>query len=188
VCPILQTRSQASAVVSCTIEQPQIILAVEHLVSPSCKDATCFLQALSGWSIDAHTLIHLTAISFRPLSYAMIRESTSTSRSIKYEPQLTTVAIVLAPPILTDNHLMCTQSGNIQDLAACSGHSPSCIIGSDTEPDSSSRQEYSNPTSLPSDMGLRYMTIPPDDVRYVQPNLHWSFILVLPQPRPAIVI
>jgi hypothetical protein len=73
---------------------------------------------------------------------------------------------ILAPPILTDNHLMCTQSGNIQDLAACSGHSPSCIIGSDTEPDSSSRQEYSNPTSLPSDMGLRYMTIPPDDVRF----------------------
>ena len=160
MCPILQTGSQASAVVYCTIVQPQIILVIEHLVSPGCKDTTCFLQALSGWSID------ITAISFRPWSYAIIRESTSTSRRIYCEPQLTTVPIVLAPPIITDNHLMCTQSGNIQDLAACSGHSPSCIIGSDTEPDSSSRQEYSNPTSLPSDMGLRYMTIPAtDDVR-----------------------
>ncbi|KAF8846989.1 hypothetical protein BDZ45DRAFT_608099 [Acephala macrosclerotiorum] len=60
---------------------------------------------------------------------------------------------------------MSSQSGNLQDLAACSGHSPSCIIGSDTEPDSSQRQEY-NQLSLPSDMGLRYAQLPAsDDVR-----------------------
>ncbi|KUJ10430.1 uncharacterized protein LY89DRAFT_700881 [Mollisia scopiformis] len=60
---------------------------------------------------------------------------------------------------------MCSQSGNIQDLAAYSGHSPSCIVGSDSEPDSSSRQDYNQPP-LPSDMGLRYMNIPAtDDVR-----------------------
>ena len=39
---------------------------------------------------------------------------------------------------------MCSPSGNIQDPAACSGHSPSCIVGSDIEPDSSSRQDYPN--------------------------------------------
>ncbi|KAH8751240.1 hypothetical protein BGZ57DRAFT_762779 [Hyaloscypha finlandica] len=75
---------------------------------------------------------------------------------------------------------MCSQSGNIQDPAACSGHSPSCIVGSDIEPDSSSRQDYPNhhhhhhqhhqhqhhhQPSLPSDMGLRYMIPATDDVR-----------------------
>jgi hypothetical protein len=63
---------------------------------------------------------------------------------------------------------MCSQSGNIQDLSACSGHSPTPVFGSDPEPNStSSRQDYANQQSC-SDMGLRYMTIPnADDVRYV---------------------
>ena len=59
-----------------------LVLLYNPMVNPGCKVTTYFLQALSGWSIGAHTLIHLTVISFRPLSYAMIRESTSTSRSI----------------------------------------------------------------------------------------------------------
>ncbi|KAG9228894.1 hypothetical protein BJ875DRAFT_388481 [Amylocarpus encephaloides] len=58
---------------------------------------------------------------------------------------------------------MCSQSGNPQDLTAYSGHSPSCIIGSEPEPDNSTRQAFAQP----SDMGLRYMTTIPssDDVR-----------------------
>jgi hypothetical protein len=76
------------------------------------------------------------------------------------------ILAVLTSSNLTVNNFMCSQSGNIQDLAACSGHSPSCIIGSNAEPDNVSRQEFVHPPSLPSDMGLRYMTIPPlDDVR-----------------------
>jgi hypothetical protein len=74
---------------------------------------------------------------------------------------------VLTSPPLTVNHLMCSSSSNIQDLAACSGHSPSCMVGSDPEPDTSSRQEY-NPSSLPPTMGLNYMTNLADDPRFPQ--------------------
>ncbi|KAF7921481.1 uncharacterized protein EAE97_011270 [Botrytis byssoidea] len=74
---------------------------------------------------------------------------------------------ILTPQKITLDHFMCSQSGNIQDLTAYSGHSSSCIVGSEPEPDSSSRQEFVHPPSLPSDMGMRYMTIPAtDDVRY----------------------
>ncbi|KAH8597342.1 hypothetical protein B0O99DRAFT_508565 [Bisporella sp. PMI_857] len=59
---------------------------------------------------------------------------------------------------------MCSQSGNLPDLATYSGHSPSCILESEPDPDSTSRQDHQ--PSLPSDMGMRYMTIPAtDDVR-----------------------
>ncbi|KAF7857911.1 hypothetical protein EAF04_009269 [Stromatinia cepivora] len=73
---------------------------------------------------------------------------------------------ILTPQKITLDHFMCSQSGNIQDLAAYSGHSSSCIVGSEPEPDSSSRQEFVHPPSGPSDMGMRYMIPAPDDVRY----------------------
>ncbi|KAK6598167.1 NDT80/PhoG like DNA-binding family protein, partial [Botrytis cinerea] len=80
--------------------------------------------------------------------------------------------IVLTPQKLTLDHFMCSQSGNIQDLTAYSGHSSSCIVGSEPEPDSSTRQEFVHPPSLPSDMGMRYMTIPAtDDVRHSSPGM-----------------
>ncbi|KAH6666214.1 hypothetical protein B0J14DRAFT_491003 [Halenospora varia] len=61
---------------------------------------------------------------------------------------------------------MSSQPGNSQDLAAYSGHSPSCIIGSETEPDSSSRQDFVHPPAQPSHMGMPFMTLPTtDDVR-----------------------
>jgi hypothetical protein len=95
-------------------------------------------------------------------------------------PILTTSLPVLTPPNFPLTRFMCSQSGNIQDLATYSGHSPSCILEPDAEPDSSSNQEIHHPPSLPSDMGLRYMTIPAtDDARYVSPVAHWLFILVL---------
>ncbi|KAL2061590.1 hypothetical protein VTL71DRAFT_6967, partial [Oculimacula yallundae] len=64
---------------------------------------------------------------------------------------------------------MSSQAGNYQDLAASSGHSPSCIIGSEAEPDSSSRNEYSSSHSQPlsTDMGMQhYMNRISDDVRF----------------------
>lgn len=95
-------------------------------------------------------------------------------------PILTISLPVLTPPNFPLTHFMCSQSGNIQDLATYSGHSPSCILEPDAEPDSSSNQEIHHPPSLPSDMGLRYMTIPAtDDARYVSPVAHWLSILVL---------
>lgn len=76
---------------------------------------------------------------------------------------------------------MCTQSGSIQDLTAYSDHLPSSVLGSEAEPDSSSRQEFAHSPSVPHDMGLRFMTIaPPDDVRYVNPPslvIHMSLYL-----------
>lgn len=63
------------------------------------------------------------------------------------------------------NHSMCSQSGSIEDFATSSGHSPSCVIGIDFEPGSSSKQEYNAP-DLASEIGLRHITIPStDDVR-----------------------
>ena len=76
---------------------------------------------------------------------------------------------VLTPSSLLLNHFMCSQSGNIQDLNASSDHSNSCIIETDSDPDNSSslpRPGLAHPLSLPSDMGLRYLTFPAtDDVR-----------------------
>lgn len=58
---------------------------------------------------------------------------------------------------------MGSQAGNIQDFTAYPGHT---IIGSEAEPDSSSRHEFAQPSPLASDMGLRYIPIPAaDDVR-----------------------
>jgi hypothetical protein len=63
---------------------------------------------------------------------------------------------------------MSPQTGNLQDLAACSGHPSSFLIGSEVEPDSLSRQEFAQHSPLPSDMGLRFMTIPvSEDAQYV---------------------
>jgi hypothetical protein len=59
---------------------------------------------------------------------------------------------------------MCSQSGNLQDLSACSDHS---ILDSDTDIDNSSRQDLVHPPPLPPDM-VRYMTNSTiDDVRSV---------------------
>ncbi|PQE23207.1 ndt80 like dna-binding family protein [Rutstroemia sp. NJR-2017a BVV2] len=59
-----------------------------------------------------------------------------------------------------------SQAGNISDLAAYSGHSSLSVVGSEPEPDSSSRQEFAHHPPLPSDMGMRYMTLSAtDDVR-----------------------
>jgi len=55
---------------------------------------------------------------------------------------------------------MSSQTGNLQDLAACSGHTSPFIIESEVEPDSLSRQEFAQHLPLPSDMGLRFMTVP----------------------------
>jgi hypothetical protein len=90
------------------------------------------------------------------------------------------ISPALHPPSFPLSHFMCSQSGNIQDIVTYSGHSPSCMIETDVEPDCSSKQEYHNSPTLPSDMGLRYMTIPAtDDVRLVLP-VHWLSILVIP--------
>lgn len=63
---------------------------------------------------------------------------------------------------------MSSQTGNLQDLAACSGHTSPFIIGSEVEPDNLSRQEFAQHSPLPSDMGLRFMTIPlSDNAEYV---------------------
>jgi hypothetical protein len=70
---------------------------------------------------------------------------------------------------------MSSQTGNLQDLAACSGHTSPFIIGSEVEPDSLSRQEFAQHSSLPSDMGLRFMTIP------VSENAEYVFLF------PAVV-
>ncbi|TAQ86416.1 hypothetical protein B7494_g5266 [Chlorociboria aeruginascens] len=73
---------------------------------------------------------------------------------------------ILAPLKLPLDLFMCSQSGNTQDLAAYSGHSSAYIVGSE-DPDNSSKQDFVPPPSLPSDMGLRYITIPAtDDVRF----------------------
>jgi hypothetical protein len=60
---------------------------------------------------------------------------------------------------------MSTQSGNIQDLNAYPGlQSSSFIIGSDAEPDSTFRNEFTQQQPpAPSGMGLRYMGIPASD-------------------------
>ncbi|CZT49117.1 related to meiosis-specific protein NDT80 [Rhynchosporium secalis] len=63
---------------------------------------------------------------------------------------------------------MGSQAGNYQDLAASSGLSPSCIIGSETEGDNSSRNDYSNSHSQPlsTDMQQYMDRVSTDDVRY----------------------
>jgi hypothetical protein len=72
---------------------------------------------------------------------------------------------------------MSSQAGNIHDSAAYSGHPSSFIIGSEADPDTLSRQEFAQPTPLPSDMGLRFVAIPvSDDAQYV----HWFFLPVRP--------
>jgi hypothetical protein len=76
--------------------------------------------------------------------------------------------LALQTPFLTINHLMSSQTGNLQDLATCSGHPSPFIIGPEVEPDSLSRQEFAQHSQLPSGMGLRFMTIPvSDDAQYV---------------------
>jgi hypothetical protein len=81
---------------------------------------------------------------------------------------LIALLLALQPPFLTINHLMSSQTGNFQDLAACSGHPSPFIIGSEVEPDSLSRQEFAQHSPLPPDMGLRFMTIPvSEDAQYV---------------------
>ncbi len=76
--------------------------------------------------------------------------------------------VYLGPPSVLElfDHLMSSQSGNIHHLAAFSGH-PSFIIGSESEPDSSSRPEIENHHQpIHSEMGLRYINTPaPDDAR-----------------------
>ncbi len=63
---------------------------------------------------------------------------------------------------------MSPQTGNLQDLAACSGHPSPFIIGSEGEPDSLSRQDFAQHPPLPSGMGVRFMTIPvSEDAQYV---------------------
>jgi hypothetical protein len=81
---------------------------------------------------------------------------------------LIALLLALQPPFLTLNHLMSSQTGNLQDLAACSGHPSPFIIGSEVEPDSLSRQEFAQHSQLPPDMGLRFMTVPvSEDAQYV---------------------
>lgn len=76
--------------------------------------------------------------------------------------------LALPPAFLSLNHLMSSQTGNLQDLAACSGHSSPYIVGSQAESDSLERQEFAQNSPLPSDMGLRFMTIPvSEDAQYV---------------------
>ncbi|KAK6579867.1 hypothetical protein PZA11_007575 [Diplocarpon coronariae] len=62
---------------------------------------------------------------------------------------------------------MGSQSANFSGLNTSSGHSPSCIIGPDAEPDSASRNDpYPNAQPL-SDLGMGYMTrISADEVRF----------------------
>lgn len=75
----------------------------------------------------------------------------------------------LQPAELAYDHLMSTQSGNIQDLNAYPGlQSSSYIIGSETEPDSTFRHEFAHQQPpQPSGMGLRYMGIQAsDDARF----------------------
>ena len=79
--------------------------------------------------------------------------------------------VALQPPFLTFNHLMSSQTGNLQDLAACSGHTSPFIIGSEVEPDSVSRQEFAQHSPLTSDIGLRFMTIP------VSENAQYVFVV-----------
>lgn len=74
----------------------------------------------------------------------------------------------LPPAFLTLNHLMSSQPGNLQDLNACSGNSSPFMVGSEAESDSQIRQEFAQNSPLPSDMGLRFMTIPvSEDAQYV---------------------
>jgi hypothetical protein len=65
-----------------------------------------------------------------------------------------------------------SNSGNPPDSSSSySGFQSPYMINSDSESDSNSRQEYaSQHPTVPSEMGLRYMTIPAsDDSRCVQP-------------------
>jgi len=85
---------------------------------------------------------------------------------VKDELQMTEI---LTPPVLLLDTFMCSQSGNLHDLSACSDHSNSCILENDPEPDTSSslaRQGLAHPPLHP-EMGMRYLSIPPtDDVRF----------------------
>jgi len=81
---------------------------------------------------------------------------------------LISLLLALQSPFLTLNHLMSSQTGNLQNLAACSGHPSPFIIRSEVEPDNLSRQEFAQRSPLPHDIGLRFMTIPvSEDAQYV---------------------
>lgn len=56
---------------------------------------------------------------------------------------------------------MSSQAGINQDFTAYQGHHPpSFIVGTEKEPDSQFRQEYSQQQPIaPSEMGIRFMTI-----------------------------
>lgn len=142
---------------------------------PSCNPLS--ILAIERWAGPwrakiSHTFLH-TSLSRQLMLSAYPQTSCSlppapllccpASRTFYGCPILTIALLVLTPPDSMVNHFMCSQSGSIQDLAACSGHPPSCNIGSDTESDSNSRQDFVHPPSLPTDMGLRYMTIPATD-------------------------